>query len=197
MGSANLLTFPEAFDNAAWVRAALAGVNANVSFDPLQGRLVADKIVEDATAAVHSLAQTVVRGAVQKQQTFSAFFVSGERTTAVITLGDGTGAARVALNLAGGTVTGSGVTGSGVTLDGSGISANIVNGWRRAWVTATLPAATTNSICTIFPNTDSSYAGDGTSGLFAFGAQLENAVAPSNYLDLLAQGLRLGIGLQI
>lgn len=177
-GDENLLEAPTAFENGFWVRTAIGTVTADATTDPL-GQTRADKIVESATTAQHALTQQWTRGAVLRQQTFSIYLKAAERTTADLYLTDNVGFLKLACNLTTGVVTPSVlVAETGMTLDASG-SADAGNGWWRVQITGTLPAATSVSKVFIFPNNNTSYAGNGTSGIYAFGAQLENAATAS------------------
>jgi hypothetical protein len=141
------------------------------------------KLVEDTTAAnTHAIVQSITYTAAI--QTFSAFLKAGERTWARLLMFDGTTSHGAYFNL------GSGAVGS---LQNS--TASIVaypNGWYRCSVTtnaATLAAAGNLNIFLAEGNNDVIFDGDGVSGFYMFGAQLEAASFSSTYIPTTASAV--------
>jgi len=185
----NLLTYTEQFDNAAWEKVR-STVTQNSSTAP-NGTLTADKLISTATTGAHYLR---FAGALSLQSmTLSVYAKKGEYNFLYLLLGEATtGTAYFNLD--------AGIVGS-VT---SGFTSDIMdegNGWYRCSITG-ISASTTN-LCqigsTLVANT-LTYTGDGTSGIYIWGASLttaENATKPYqqivtpaiSYLNYQAQPL--------
>src|SRR6476661_2037992 len=171
MGVSNLLTFPEAFDNAAWTKSATT-VTANATTDPLGGT-GADKFVDTAANSIHEMYQYVpVTPGVT--YSFSVYAKGTERNLQILPFNatDGT-PSFINCDVVGGTVPGVLGTG-GVVAAGSG--------WNRFWVLMTPTVTPTAMILRL--NTlafASSYLGDGTSGVFLFGAEITRSSSPLPY----------------
>lgn len=171
----NLLTYSAQFDNAAWSKTA-ATVTADAAVSP-DGTTTADKLIESATAGAHNIVQTstVFNATVYVA---SAYVKAAERTFVALyagTVGKGT-----IFNLSNGTVYGSLVappTSSSITPAG--------NGWYRVSITYTSTSTTSTTAVYLCDETAQfSYTGDGTSGAFIWGAQLEAVTyqtTPSTY----------------
>ena len=170
--SRNLLTFTQQFDNAAWTKT-YATVTANTSVAP-DGTTTADLLVPNTSSVNHAIQQsvttssTVVISVYAKAAGYDRLAFSSNNNNYVY------------FNLSSGTVEsslGTGWTAASITAVG--------NGWYRCQAaTATaqtrydfLPfnAAQTNG------NTAPTFAGDGTSGILIWGAQLEQASAATDY----------------
>jgi hypothetical protein len=176
---ANLVLRSEELDNAAWAKSALA-VTANAATAP-DGTLTADKLIADATTAVHTVGQgfSVSSGVTV---TGSVYAKAGEYNFISLLLLTTFAASQVIIcDLRTGTIT---------TTTGSPIATsvtNVGNGWYRISITqitnstgtATLQVRPTDNGTTAF------FTGNGTSGVFAWGAQFEQVTyqtAPSTYV---------------
>ena len=168
----NLLTYSEQFDNAAWVktRATVTGASINAAVAP-NGTVTADNLVEDSTASnthfISSAAASVTSGAAY---TASLYVKLGQRNVSLSLPSGAFGAnVRYTYDLTAGTAT--------QNVAGTGDSATITqisNGWWRVTLTATATASTTAAVTVyLISGTAVSYTGDGTSGLYLWGAQLE------------------------
>jgi hypothetical protein len=180
----NMLRFTQEFDNAAWAKSG-ASISANAAAAP-DGTTAGDRIIEDtAAAAQHGVSQNVTLTG--QQVTFSVYVKQNGRTW--IHIRDGT------LGLSNYFDIVSGVIGSQASGHVSQIS-DAGNGWWRCSVTFTaavgvqqfLVRATTGNGVT-------SYTGDGTSGVFIWGAQVELGATPSPYVGFgtLLPGDMLGL----
>ena len=172
----NLLGFSEAFDNAAWVKdraSIVTGAQAN----PVNGLFNAQKLMEDTTASnSHRVRQTVNLGSAPI--TFSAYLKAAERTWAYLRIDDASSTKFAYFNLATGAV---GFATSGLT---SSIT-SVGNGWYRCSTTFAAPAASASGSFVIglaTGDTINSYTGDGSSGVFIYGAQLSNSASLDPYV---------------
>ena len=158
----NLLTYSEQFDNAAWITAG-ATVSVNVIVSP-DGTTSAEKLVEDSATAEHKVRRSITVAAGTHTQTVYA--KAGERNYLVFREDLDGSFVNTFFNLLTGAVvsTGAGRT-SSITDAG--------NGWYRCSVTADATVATKSLGFGISSDgVNASYTGDGTSGLYLWGASL-------------------------
>jgi hypothetical protein len=169
----NSLLYSEQFDNGSWGKARCS-VSANATTAP-NGTATADKIVEDTTASnSHYIyaSTTYVSGSVY---TSSGYFKAAERSKIFLSLPSAafTTEQRISFDLSNGTYA---VDGGSPT----GAIVSVGNGWYRCSISATATASlTTNTIYAYLHLL--TYTGDGTSGLFAWGAQLEASATATTY----------------
>lgn len=168
----NLLTYSEQFDNAVWAKLN-ATVTANATTAP-DGTMTADKLVENTSTSSHYVEQavSVINGT---SYTFSVYAKAGERPG--ILLGCYLGAPFTArFNLSIGIISST----------SSGATANITplnNGWYKCSITMTSAVTGTAWFDYYIDNgTVSSYTGDGTSGIYIWGAQLEAGAFATSYI---------------
>lgn len=174
----NLLTYSEQFDNAAWGKAN-ATVIANAAVAP-DGTLTADKLVTTATT---TRCRVGVINTEAAQKTLSCYAKAGEWGFVGIGFTNGSGLWSIAVfNLLTGVHTNTANL-STPTISSYSIS-SVGNGWYRVSVTITgatsaaviMPAFTSGDIV------NPSYTGDGTSGIYIWGAQLEAGSFPTSYI---------------
>jgi hypothetical protein len=172
----NILTYSDDFTNAIWLKTN-ATVTANVTASP-DGTANADKLVETAVTGTHNTYRSmgVVTGAYTQ-----TFYAKAAERSWIYVEPDGSSATRTYYNLVG--------NGSLGTI-GTGVTASIVpagNGWYKLTCTYTFAAATAWAIIGLATaNGTNSYAGDGTSGLFLYGAQLEAGAFATSYIPTVA-----------
>lgn len=174
----NLLLRSQEFENAAWFKVRCSSA-ANVTSAP-DGSVTADSLIEDTTAAnTHDLRSSVLTVSNGVAHTFSIFAKATGRT--VIVLRNSGGMAYGArFNLATGVVEAAGASVAAAIRAYAG-------GWWRCSITYTsfstsdqLFVGLTNGSYT--ETSIQSYNGDGTSGIFIWGAQLEAAAFASSYI---------------
>lgn len=185
MGRRNLMTYSEEMDKSAWTKSGIQAFGSGSVSDAIASPcllVTADKIVETDVTTSHYIYQVItpVSGA---SYVFSVFAKKAERAKIYLSVGfDGGG--RLGFDLEAGTVlAGSIATGQG------GIS-NIGDGWYRCAITVTTTSTTNGQMrIGIITGADAvvtSYAGDGTSGVYIWGAQIELSSVTTEYQPIIA-----------
>jgi len=178
----NLLTYSEQFDNAAWTKN-LASVTTDVTVSP-SGIVDADKITEAVGVSDHSVYRNPTL-LVNTAYTFSIFAKANTRTKIGIALGFtayGGISVRAHFNL---------ITGTFITSANSPEAYSIVdvgNNWYKISITKTTSVAGNGSVAvyTLDESGAFTYNGDGTSGLYIWGAQLEAGAFATSYIPTVA-----------
>jgi hypothetical protein len=172
----NLFTYSEEFDNADWVKTRLnttgtpPWVDVEVAPD---GTTSADKIIEDSTpSSTHTITQSFsfVSGVTY---TYSLFVKQAERTAVRVLFPAAAFTSNLTANFD--ISTGAWRTSSPAPSAQLTLSVEILdNGWYRISATATATATAASTILLYLldsPSNTGSYSGDGTSGLYIWGAQ--------------------------
>jgi hypothetical protein len=194
VGRTNLLSYSEDFSNAAWSKAGLLAFGSGSTVDavanPIDGSLTADKITEDSTTGIHAIyrasSATSYNGSAMTMS-FYALRAAGSRNVNVLIASD-TGFAnfaRYVVDLGSGSVS-TVATGGTAPTSPSCTATAIGGGWYRVSVSATLATAGGYAVGIYLDNntaaSNDSYAGDGTSALYLYGAQLETGSSATAYI---------------
>ena len=170
----NLVTYSNDFSNAYWTK---SGASVTSGFTSPDGTDNAFKLVESNSSAVHYIKTPNITVSNSTNHTMSFFAKKGERNIAVR---DGSSDSFVSIDLT-----------NNLVLDSLGLSTSIElisSGWYKI----TVSYLSTSTICafqliTLSPTYTSgspwsSYQGDGTSGVYIYGAQLEQSSYPTSYI---------------
>ena len=170
----NLLTYSEDFDNASWSKNNVT-VTANTIVAP-DGSLTSDKVIANVGINFHSVIQnpSITPSTVY---TLSCFLKRGEYQYGFLYSDGATKGAIFDLDSL--TVTGSilGVPTSSTIVDAG-------NGWARCSITFTSGVSTFSNtwVGPTSSPTSANIAGDGYSGIYIWGAQLEAGAFPTSYI---------------
>lgn len=179
----NLLLWSEAFDNAVWSKSG-ATVTADAVVSP-DGNNTADKLVENTADSQHLVAASF-SGAASTTFTFS-FFVKSAGRSVLFSIQDSAGGMQAAFNLD--TEESILLIGTGTTpfVNRSSSIKPVGGGWYL--VTCTGASSSTTGHAVSIQAADATkvqpfnvYLGDGTSGIYIWGAQIEAGSFPASYI---------------
>lgn len=171
----NLLTYSAQFDNFSWIKAAIT-VTANAILSP-NGTVTADKIIEQAISTQHRFSGSTVAINIGTVYTSSVYVKIGERRYFGLKSGQ-SGQSQPVFDLLTGTV-----------VEGVGSIENAGNGWYRCSHVFTSINGVFIPYWTILQNPTfirEVYLGDDTSGIYLWGAQLEQGAYPTSYIPTVA-----------
>lgn len=183
----NLLTYSEQFNDASWTKLN-SSITANTTTAP-DGTTTADKLVEDAANQQHLTYKNYVGTNIKLVA--SVYAKAAERSFILLQISNFvTSGASFIFNLSDGTYT-NGSFGPDYSNHSASI-ASVGNGWYRISISALKGSFNTTNqfvIGTSISSSSAAYQGNGTSGLFIWGAQLEAATyqtTPSTYVATTA-----------
>ena len=167
----NVMLHSQALDNAAWGTDNLTGVTADATTAP-DGTTTADLAIPNTSNTFHRISQTSLTTSASSAS-WSVYAKAGGYNFFKFT--DISGTKTVSFDLSNGTV---GTTAGSVT----GTIEAMANGWYRCAMVAT--SANPDAYYLHLGNADNcpSFAGNGTSGVYFWGAQFEQASFPSSYI---------------
>ena len=171
----NLLLRSEELDNAYWTKTN-ATVSANQVIAP-DGTLTADKVVENTATGLHGAARLGIT--LSGTNSWSCFAKAAERTRLTIDAYDGASNSLHTFDLSSGTIV------SNPT--GTAKIESVGNGWYRCSVARAATTSTAQfALYLTTTGTTISYTGDGYSGIYIWGAQLEAGAFASPYTPTVA-----------
>ena len=180
----NLITYSEEFSSADWTNTR-SSISADDTTGPL-GTGLADKLVEDASSTtthymLYSPGVSVTSGT---QYRFSVFAKKAGRDWIEVHIGSEgfPGAAYAFFDLNTGSV---GTIGAGID---TATIADYENGWYLCTVTATADATHATNKMLFYPgeaDNDNSYTGDGSSGVYIWGASFNQLANSATYLKTI------------
>jgi hypothetical protein len=181
----NLLLYSDQFDNAAWVKGN-STVTANATTSP-DGTANADKLVENTATSTHQITQQTafVSGTTY---TWSCFVKAAERSVVRVLFPAAAFTSNLTANFdiaTGAWRTASPTPSAALTLTSQAFG----NGWYRITASTAATASVNQTILLLMCETPSStgnYTGDGTSGVFIWGAQLEAGAFATSYIPTVA-----------
>jgi hypothetical protein len=183
----NNLQRSEEFNDAYWVKTRTT-ITTNATTAP-DGTVSADKVVDTATSGDHNTSRSSIAVSPQQTLSYSVFVKADERTQIQLRMQEGVNGVDCFFNLSTLATTPSQFgTGSGST----GTIFAYPNGWYRCIITGRPSASTgttTNIVSFLASGGSVSYTGDGTSGLFLWGAQLEAGSFPTSYIPTVASSV--------
>ena len=180
----NLLLRSQEFATAPWASGGTAGTTiVSDAVTAPDGTLTADKIVATVTSGNHNRGQQY-SSASNVAYTYSVFVKAAEYPRVLIGMTDTvTGDASVTINLSTGAVV------AGPNASGSWTSPSVTvtafgGGWYRVALTATRGASGTiiAPYLVLDNGSTTSFAGDGTSGTYVWGAQLQTGTFADSYI---------------
>lgn len=188
LAATNLLFRSGQMDYSEWVKSRVTVVTGAADFPTTITS--AEKIVETTDNNTHFIQQTITPAG-STTYTFSVFLKAGERSSARVYFG--IFGSQQATNIVTVDISGQMIT-SATDTSRCGIM-RVNDDWVRVYTTITTveaPTTINGTIQLLSPTGSTSYAGDGTSGFYAFGAQMERGSKPTSYISTPSAALTRG-----
>lgn len=183
---ANLLTYSEQLNDASWLL-----FNTTVATDAItapDGTLTGDKVVENTVNALHLIRKAGVAVNLGATLSFSFYAQAGGRETCVVYLNDNaTTANRVEATFNLSSETTSSIINAGTFTGATASIKDVGNGWYRCTLSGTATGVMSVGVRVILAT--GAYLGDGTSGIYLWGAQLEAGAFPTSYIPTEASAV--------
>lgn len=175
---ANLLKYSADLSNSVWIKSQ-ASIDSTKITAP-DATTSGQKLVENSATAQH-IAYVGSLGLGSAIYTMSGYFKAAERTQAWLRLDTGTTTRQAIFDLSAVTATAGG--GTTATIQSVG------NGWYRCTMSLTGAETLINAVLMLGSGGASSYAGNGTSGLYMWGIQLEAGAFATSYIPTTSAAL--------
>jgi hypothetical protein len=176
----NLALYSEQFDNAAWAKSN-ATVTANATTSP-EGYVNAYKLITNNAVINGQITDNISKSASQITYTSSIFVKKAEWDRIGLYISDAStfnNRGQAFFNLDGTLGT---VAAAGTFTNASSNIEEYPNDWYRVYLTVTVPSTTTTIVLRYYSLDNNELNGDGTSGIYIYGAQLEEGRYATSYI---------------